>query len=68
MRFELDEARKRPAQARADESAELDRVADRCAVGTHAGVRLEEIADRAGISREAQLNPVRLGAAVPSAA
>jgi hypothetical protein len=56
VRFELNEASRRLARARADESAELDRVAALCAVGTRAGVGVEEIADRVGVSREALLD------------
>jgi transcriptional regulator with XRE-family HTH domain len=49
--FELREAGKRLAQARADESAELDRLAALLQLATSAGLRAHEIAGRAGISR-----------------
>ncbi|MGH2941252.1 MAG: hypothetical protein ACRDLN_00540, partial [Solirubrobacteraceae bacterium] len=49
LRFECNEAGKRLAQARADESAELDRIAALLRVGTDAGLPVHELAGRAGL-------------------
>jgi hypothetical protein len=65
VRMELDEVGKRLARARADESAELDRVAALFTVGTDAGLRVHEIAERAGISRQTLLNARTSGRGVP---
>jgi transcriptional regulator with XRE-family HTH domain len=56
VRSELDAIGDRLARARVDESAELDRSAALVQVGTDAGLRLHEIADRVGISRQTLLN------------
>jgi transcriptional regulator with XRE-family HTH domain len=56
VRAELEAAGLRLARARADETAELDRVGALTEVAIDANVRLHEIAERAGVSRQTLLN------------
>jgi len=65
VRFELGEAARRLAQARADESAELDRLAALFTAGTQAGLRVDEIAGTVGISRQTLLDACTSGRGAP---
>jgi len=56
VRAELAAAGLRLARARADETAELDRIGALTEVAIDANVRLHEIAERAGVSRQTLLN------------